>query len=95
MKIHVKAKDRAEARAIEDGLTDDSIRAFVAVCGYLQALPTLRARTRVLTYAIDALNDPDWQRTHAPRVEPTPDVQTVIDKTTIQGNGEPVGVPRD
>jgi hypothetical protein len=53
MKATIEVKDRKEADAIRDGLEDPAVRAFVVIMGALAALPSDRARTRVMTYVTD------------------------------------------
>jgi hypothetical protein len=57
MKTSIAVKDRREADAIRTGLEDPSVRAFVICVGVLKALPTQRARRRVLEFVIDKLDE--------------------------------------
>jgi hypothetical protein len=58
MKVSVQANNKDEARAIQVGMNDPAVRAFVIICGLLEQLPTQRARNRVLQYANDLASDP-------------------------------------
>jgi hypothetical protein len=60
MKTMVTVRDRAEAHAIQTGLADPTVRAFVVVTGVLLELPTDRARARLLTYIADLVSDPSY-----------------------------------
>jgi hypothetical protein len=57
MKTSIPVADRKEADAIRRGLEDPAIRAFVIVMGVLLALPTDRARKRVLQFVSDRLEE--------------------------------------
>lgn len=57
MKVSVEVKDRREADAIRRGLDDPVTRAIVVTMGLLLALPSARARTRVLQYVADRLEE--------------------------------------
>lgn len=59
MKASIEVKDRKEAEDIRNGLADPAARAFVVVMGVLLALPSMRARVRVLNYVTDLLNERD------------------------------------
>ena len=59
MKTTIHANNKDEARAIQIGMTDPAVRAFVIICGLLEQLPSQRARNRVLQYANDLASDPD------------------------------------
>ncbi len=61
MKVSVQANNKDEARAIQVGMSDPAVRAFVIICGLLEQLPTQRARNRVLQYANDLASDPSRQ----------------------------------
>jgi hypothetical protein len=50
MKATIEVSDRKEADAIRAGLSDPSVRAFVAVMGVLSTLPSERARHRVMEF---------------------------------------------
>jgi hypothetical protein len=56
MKATIEVKDKKEAEAIRVGLVDPSVRAFVVILGVLNAL-TPRARTRVMSYVKDRLEE--------------------------------------
>ena len=53
MKATIDVSDRKEAEAIRAGLADPAVRAFVIVMGALSALPSDRARQRVLGFVRD------------------------------------------
>ena len=55
MKATIEVKDKAEREALRAGLADKEVRAFAVVAGLLLALPTDRARTRVLEFVRDRL----------------------------------------
>ncbi len=57
MKATVEVKDRAEAAHIREALDDPAIRAFVITVGALKALPSDRARKRVLQFVMDKLDE--------------------------------------
>jgi hypothetical protein len=57
MKANIEVKDRKEADAIRTGLEDPGVRAFVICVGVLKALPSQRARRRVLEFVIDKLDE--------------------------------------
>src|SRR5262245_35718633 len=50
MKTRIDAKNRKEAEDIRRGLAKPEVRAFVICCGILNALPSHRARARVLNF---------------------------------------------
>ena len=56
MKVSIEVKDRAEAEHIRRALERPDVRAFVVVVGALLPL-TPRARTRVLTYIADRVDE--------------------------------------
>jgi hypothetical protein len=62
MKARIEVADRKEAEAIREGLEDPSVRAFVVMMGALKALPSDRARVRVMNYVTDMLNEEDEKR---------------------------------
>jgi hypothetical protein len=53
MKFAITVANKDEGEQIRAGLEDPAVRAFVKVYGVLQALPTNRARRRVLEYFAD------------------------------------------
>jgi hypothetical protein len=57
MKTTIEVKDRKEAAAIRAGLENPSVRAFVLIMGVLEALPSDRARKRVLAYVADKFDE--------------------------------------
>ena len=61
MKATIEVADRKEADHIRTGLADPSVRAFVVVMGALAALPSDRARARVLNYVRDYFDEADEQ----------------------------------
>jgi hypothetical protein len=56
-RIAVEVANRREADQLRDGLADPAVRAFVKVIGTLAALPTDRARDRVLRYVAEQFDD--------------------------------------
>ena len=66
MKASIEVKNREEATAIRTGLEDPTIRAFVVVMGTLNALPTGRARRRVLQYVEDRFAEEEEQASEQP-----------------------------
>jgi len=85
MHTRINVNNKNEANAIQLAMTDPAIRAFVIVCGLLQALPSDRARKRVLDYAADLVSDPDFgmmkigklsPAAEKPHDEPEPDEPT-------------------
>jgi hypothetical protein len=59
VKTPVEVNDRREARALQRALADPSIKAYVVIMGELLALPSDRARRRLLTYMLDKASDSD------------------------------------
>ena len=59
MKTSIEVESRKEAEAISNGLSDPATRAFVVVMGALSALPSDRARMRVLAYVQDYFDERD------------------------------------
>jgi hypothetical protein len=57
VKATIEVKDRKEADAIRVGLADPVMRAQVVILGTLSQLPSDRARTRVLAFVQDSLNE--------------------------------------
>ena len=57
MRAWIEVENRKEGQAIQAGLSDPSVKAFVVVVGVLNTLPTDRARARVLRYVADQLAD--------------------------------------
>jgi hypothetical protein len=57
MKMTLQVEDRKQAEAIRNGMEDPAVRAFVVVMGALAALPSDRARARVLTFVRDSLDE--------------------------------------
>jgi len=55
MRAWIEVENRKEGQAIQAGLADPSVKAFVVVVGVLNTLPTDRARARVLRYVADQL----------------------------------------
>jgi hypothetical protein len=53
MKATIEVRDKKEAEAIRAGLADPAVRAFVQVMGALSALPSDRARKRVMQFVRD------------------------------------------
>lgn len=58
MKIRVDVPSKQHAKAIEAGLERPDVRAFVLAIGLLDALPSDRARHRVLHFLTDYVSDP-------------------------------------
>lgn len=54
--LRIAVKDKAEAESIERALTDPMTRAFVVIVGTLLPLGD-RARTRILTFVNDKLDE--------------------------------------
>jgi hypothetical protein len=63
MKAKIEVDNRHEAAAIRSGLDDPAVRASVIVMGSLNALPSDRARKRVLQYVIDYFDENPGQQT--------------------------------
>ena len=63
MKANIEVKDRKEAEQIRTGLEDPTTRAFVTVMGVLAALPSDRARARVLNFVRDYFDEHDKDKT--------------------------------
>jgi hypothetical protein len=59
MKARIDVADRQEAEQVRRALADPQVRAFVKVMGTLLALPTDRARERVLRFVDDKLDEED------------------------------------
>jgi hypothetical protein len=59
MKTTIDVASRQEAAQIRRGLADPEVRAFVQVMGELLALPSDRARARVLRFVDDHLDEED------------------------------------
>jgi len=57
MKATIDVASRKEAELIRAGLNDPATMAFVQVMGALLALPTNRARARVLNYVADKFDE--------------------------------------
>lgn len=57
MNVRIPVADREEGEQIRRGLEDPETRAFVRVVGTLVALPSDRARARVLGYVADVLDE--------------------------------------
>lgn len=53
MKYTITVANKDEGEQIRAGLEDPAVRAFVKVYGVLKALPSDRARARVLAYIAD------------------------------------------
>lgn len=53
MRTPIEVTNRREAAALHRAMADPTVRAFVLIMGELLALPTDRARRRVLTYVMD------------------------------------------
>ena len=53
MRAGIEVESREEADLIRKGLEDPATRALVKVMGALSALPTDRARKRVMTHVVD------------------------------------------
>jgi len=62
MKASIEVEGRNEAEAIRTGLGNPATRAFVIVMGALAALPSDRARKRVLQYVSDYLDESEQQQ---------------------------------
>ena len=58
IKIRVDVPSKQHAKAIEAGLERPDVRAFVLAVGLFDALPSDRARERVLRYLNDYVSDP-------------------------------------
>jgi hypothetical protein len=65
MRANIEVKDRREADAIRTGLEDPTVRAFVVTMGVLKALPSDRARRRVLEFVSDRLDEENELRESA------------------------------
>lgn len=61
MKTPIDVASRQEGEQIRRGLTDPQVRAFVKVMGTLMALPSDRARERVLRFVDDKLDEDNAQ----------------------------------
>jgi len=61
MKTSIDVVNRQEGEQIRRGLADPQVRAFVKVMGTLLALPSDRARERVLRFVDDKLAEEDAQ----------------------------------
>ena len=61
MKANIEVADRKEAEAIRAGLADPTVRAFVVIMGALAALPSDRAKRRVLNYVADHFEERNAQ----------------------------------
>jgi hypothetical protein len=59
MKARIDVANRTEAEQIRRALADPEVRAFVQVMGELLALPSDRARERVLRFVDDHLDEAD------------------------------------
>lgn len=59
MKIRIDVKDRREGESIHAALADPEVRAFVITMGVLRALPSDRARERVLRFVDDHFDEAD------------------------------------
>ncbi len=59
MRMWIDVQDRHEAAALRRGLADPQVRAFVKVMGTLVALPSDRARERVLRFVDDHFEEVD------------------------------------
>ena len=57
MRYTIDVANRDEGDQIRAGLEDPAVRAFVKVSGVLNALPTNRARARVLAYVTDCADE--------------------------------------
>jgi hypothetical protein len=57
MKAAIDVKNRREGESIRAGLEDPAVRAFVIVMGTLRALPSDRARQRVLSFVADHMEE--------------------------------------
>jgi hypothetical protein len=66
MKYTITVTDKNEGEQIRAGLEDPAVRAFVKVYGVMKALPTDRARTRVLAYFADHVAEKKEQETILP-----------------------------
>lgn len=64
MRMSIAVADADEAKQLRAGLSDPEVRAFVRLVGILNALPSNRAKRRVLTFVDDAVRDPDFQVRH-------------------------------
>lgn len=60
-KIMVEANDEDEARLIQLGLQNKELRATVLLAVTLRRLPSNRARSRVVNFALDYLEEQDEQ----------------------------------
>lgn len=60
MKISIEVKSKEEAKALQAGLANPDVHAFVVMCGVLDVLPHDRARQRVLGWMNDLIHDPDF-----------------------------------
>ncbi len=57
MKISIDVVTRKEGEEIRFGLANPTVRAFVKVMGALAALPSDRARERLLRYLLDKFDE--------------------------------------
>lgn len=55
--VKIECKNAEEKESIERAMSDVSTRAFVLIVGTLLALPSDRARTRVLSFVADKLDE--------------------------------------
>jgi len=61
MKTTIDVANRREGEQLRRGLTDPQVRAFVKVMGTLMALPSDRARERVLRFVDDKFDEENAQ----------------------------------
>lgn len=57
MRMSLAVADQDEADQIRAGLSDPEVRAFVRLVGILNALPSNRARRRVLSFVADGIDE--------------------------------------
>jgi len=57
VKVSLHVKDKGEAAALRAAWDDPATHALTVVLGVLQTLPTDRARRRVLTWAVDRVEE--------------------------------------
>ncbi len=74
MQAMIDVESMEDKAAVELAMTDPMVRAFVLIAGTLAALPSDRARSRVLSWAYDRC---DEQREAEKRLRSAPSVDAV------------------
>lgn len=57
MKVGIEVKNRREAESVRRAMARPDVRAFVLVIGELEALPTERAKERVMNFVTDYFDE--------------------------------------